>query len=541
MSTTDTVHGTSPATSPTLRCTDLRIATTGGREVLHGVDYAIAPGEILALVGESGSGKTTAALAALGHFREGLTCTGGRIAFDGHTERVDDLLALPAASIRSMRGRLLSYVPQDPALSLNPLLRVGRQIDEVLAEHTAMDTTERTGRVREVLADVGLPGDDAFLRRYPHQLSGGQQQRVGIATAFACRPDLVVLDEPTTGLDVTTQDLVLDTVRELVTRSRTAALYITHDLAVVAQLADRVAVMCAGEVVETGEVAQVLHAPQHSYTRGLIAAVPDLHSAPERDAPAPAPDGRPLLAVSGVSKRYGRATVLDGVDLELAPGECLMLLGESGSGKTTLARGLAGLLELDDGSVALRGEALGFDRTPAQRRGVQYVFQSPFASLNPRRTIGSSLEVPLRRLTDLDAGQRRDRVHDMLGQVRLDSSFAGRYPGGLSGGERQRAAIARALVTAPDVLICDEVTSALDVSVQAAILDLLAAVRRELGTAMLFVTHNIALARHVADRIAVLHRGRIVEQGTVDEVLARPRHDYTVELLEHTPTMRVGA
>ncbi|MBW0106771.1 ABC transporter ATP-binding protein [Pseudonocardia sp. KRD-291] len=524
-----------------MRCHDLRIATTGGREVLHGIDYEIAPGEILALVGESGSGKTTAALAALGHFREGLAHTGGRISFDGHTEQVEDLLALPPASMRSMRGRLLSYVPQDPALSLNPLLRVGRQIDEVLAEHMSMSATERTGRVREVLADVGLPGDDAFLARYPHQLSGGQQQRVGIATAFACRPDLVVLDEPTTGLDVTTQDLVLDTVRELVTRSRTAALYITHDLAVVAQLADRVAVMCAGEVVETGEVAQVLHAPRHAYTRGLIAAVPDLHSAPERDAPEPAPDGEPLLAVRGVSKRYGRTTVLDGVDLELAPGECLMLLGESGSGKTTLARGLAGLLELDDGSVALRGQALGFDRTPAQRRGVQYVFQSPFASLNPRRTIGGSLEVPLRRLTDLDAGRRRDRVHDMLGQVRLDSSFAGRYPGGLSGGERQRAAIARALVTAPDVLVCDEVTSALDVSVQAAILDLLALVRRELGTAMLFVTHNIALARHVADRIAVLHRGRIVEQGTVDEVLSRPQHAYTVELLEHTPTMRVGA
>ncbi|MDN5917464.1 MAG: ABC transporter ATP-binding protein [Pseudonocardia sp.] len=539
-------------TAPTLRCHDLRVGTTGGRDVLHGVSYEIAPGEILALVGESGSGKTTAALAALGHFREGLTHTGGQIGFDGHTEQVEDLLALPAASIRSMRGRLLSYVPQDPALSLNPLLRVGRQIDEVLAEHMSTErsasgtsiyasSTERTERVREVLADVGLPGDDAFLARYPHQLSGGQQQRVGIATAFACRPDLVVLDEPTTGLDVTTQDLVLDTVRELVIRSRTAALYITHDLAVVAQLADRVAVMCAGEVVETGEVAQVLHAPRHTYTRGLIAAVPDLHSAPERDAPEPAPDGEPLLAVSGVSKHYGRNTVLDGVDLELAPGECLMLLGESGSGKTTLARGLAGLLELNQGSVALRGEALGYDRTPAQRRGVQYVFQSPFASLNPRRTIASSLEVPLRRLTDLDAGQRRDRVHDMLGQVRLDSSFAGRYPGGLSGGERQRAAIARALVTAPDVLICDEVTSALDVSVQAAILDLLALVRKELGTAMLFVTHNIALARHVADRIAVLHQGRIVEQGTVEEVLSRPQHAYTVELLEHTPTMRVGA
>ncbi|WP_028933675.1 nickel ABC transporter ATP-binding protein NikE [Pseudonocardia spinosispora] len=534
---------TATTTEPacTLRCSGLRVTSLAGREVLHGVDYAIAPGEILALVGESGSGKTTAALAALGHFREGLRHTGGTMCFDGHTERVDDLLALPPATIRSMRGRLLSYVPQDPALSLNPLLRVGRQVDEVLAEHQGGTPAQRLDRVREVLADVGLPNDDTFLGRYPHQLSGGQQQRVGIAAAFACCPDLVVLDEPTTGLDVTTQALVLDTVRTLVSRSGTAALYITHDLAVVAQLADRVAVMCAGEVVETGDVAQVLHDPRHTYTRELIAAVPDLHSAPPRPGPAATTDPTALLQVRGVSKGYGGRTVLDGVDIELAPGECLMLLGESGSGKTTLARGLAGLLELDQGTVALRGEPLGFDRTPVQRRGVQYVFQSPFASLNPRRTIGRSLEVPLRQLTDLDAGKRRKRVLDMLGEVRLDGSFADRYPGALSGGERQRAAIARALVTAPDVLVCDEITSALDVSVQASILELLAQVRRELGTAMLFVTHNIALARHVADRIAVLNRGRIVEQGTVDEVLRNPRHEYTVELLEHTPTMRVGA
>ena len=517
----------------TLDCRGLRVATTGGREVLHGVDYAVAPGEILALVGESGSGKTTAALAALGHFRTGLTCTGGTIAFDGHTESCPDLLAEPAATLRGLRGRLISYVPQDPALSLNPLLRIGTQIDEVLSAHGREDGAGE--RTREVLADVGLPTDDAFLARYPHQLSGGQQQRVGIAAAFACRPDVVVLDEPTTGLDVTTQDLVLETVRDLVTRSRTAAVYISHDLAVVAGLADRVAVMRAGEVVETGPVEQVLRSPEHPYTRDLIAAVPDLHRAVSRPDLPPSPE--PLLRVRGAGKRYGSRTVLDGVDLELAPGECLMLLGESGSGKTTLARGLSGLLDLDAGTVALRGEALSTPRTAAQRRGVQYVFQSPFASLNPRRTVAGSLEVPLRHLTDLDAGERQARVTDMLNQVRLDESFAGRYPGGLSGGERQRAAIARALVTAPDVLVCDEVTSALDVSVQASVLELLAQVRRELGTAMLFVTHNIALAREVADRIAVLQGGRIVEQGAVDEVLSDPQHAYTRELLAHTPSM----
>ncbi|MFP5071343.1 ATP-binding cassette domain-containing protein [Pseudonocardia nantongensis] len=520
----------------TIRCTGLRVATTGGREVLHGVDYAVAPGEILALVGESGSGKTTAALAALGHFRTGLTCTGGTIAFHGHTEDHDDLLAAPEVTIRGVRGRLVSYVPQDPALSLNPLLRIGTQVAEVLEAHSYDgDVPER---VREVLGDVGLACDETFLNRYPHQLSGGQQQRVGIAAAFANRPDVVVLDEPTTGLDVTTQDLVLDTVRELVTRSRTAALYITHDLAVVAGLADRVAVMQAGEVVETGTVTQVLTAPEHPYTRDLIAAVPDLHRRVDRE-PVPSGDGAgpPLLRVSGAGKSYGPKTVLDGIDLELWPGECLMLLGESGSGKTTLARGLAGLLDLDSGTLSLNGDPLATPRSYAQLRSVQYVFQSPFASLNPRRTIAGSLEVPLRHLTELDADARRARVLDMLGQVQLDDTFAARYPGGLSGGERQRAAIARALVTAPDVLVCDEVTSALDVSVQAAILDLLALVRSELGTAMLFVTHNIALAREVADRIAVLQGGRIVEQGTVEQVLSDPQHAYTRELLEHTPSM----
>ncbi|MEQ3549340.1 ABC transporter ATP-binding protein [Pseudonocardia nematodicida] len=527
---------TADTTTATISCSGLRVATTGGREVLHGVDYAVAPGEILALVGESGSGKTTAALAALGHFRTGLGCTGGTIAFHGHTETHDDLLALPEATIRGVRGRLVSYVPQDPALSLNPLLRIDTQVSEVLVAHGY--TGDVAARVREVLDDVGLPTDDTFLSRYPHQLSGGQQQRVGIAAAFANRPDVVVLDEPTTGLDVTTQDLVLDTVRDLVTRSRTAALYITHDLAVVAGLADRVAVMQGGEVVETGTVTQVLTAPEHPYTRDLIAAVPDLNRAVEREnAPSGDDAGEPLLRVTGAGKRYGPKTVLDGIDLELWPGECLMLLGESGSGKTTLARGLAGLLDLDDGSLTLNGEPLATPRSYAQLRSVQYVFQSPFASLNPRRTIASSLEVPLRHLTDLDAGAREARVLDMLNQVRLDESFAHRYPGGLSGGERQRAAIARALVTAPNVLVCDEVTSALDVSVQARIIDLLATVRRELGTAMLFVTHNIALAREVADRIAVLQGGRIVEQGTVEEVLADPQHSYTRELLEHTPSM----
>jgi peptide/nickel transport system ATP-binding protein len=519
------------------------VSSTSGKQVLLGVDYTIEPGEILALVGESGSGKTTAGLAALGHFRTGLEFVGGSIAFTGHKQSCEDLLARPTREVRALRGHALTYVPQDPALSLNPALRIGGQIEEVLAQHEFGATkADRLARCREVLAEVGLPGEDSYLARYPHQLSGGQQQRVGLAMAFACRPDLVVLDEPTTGLDVTTQALVLRTVRHMVTEYGTAALYITHDLAVVANLADRVTVMLRGQVVETGVTKQILRSPQHEYTAKLIAAVPGLAGPDAADeAAVPPPDAaqgdeKPLLRAAKVSMSYGENKVLDGVDVSLGDGECLMLLGESGSGKTTLSRCVAGLITSYEGTVELRGQPIG-KRTIEQRRSVQYVFQSPFSSLNPRRTIAQSLEVPLRHLTGMTAEQRTERVHDMLGQVRLDASFAHRLPGQLSGGERQRAAIARALVTAPEVLVCDEVTSALDVSVQASIIDLLRLVRRELGTAMLFVTHNIALARHVADRIAVLSDGRIVECGSVDEVLERPQHEYTRQLLANTPSM----
>jgi peptide/nickel transport system ATP-binding protein len=455
-----------------------------------------------------------------------------------HDGEAVDLLTLPEDDRRRFRGSVVSYVPQDPALSLNPALRIGVQIREVLDVHGYGDSdAERAARVAEVLTEVGLPGDAEYQRRYPHQLSGGQQQRVGIAMAFACRPRVVVLDEPTTGLDVMTQTLVLRTVARLASQHGVAALYITHDLAVVSTVADRVAVMYQGEIVETGTADEVLRNPSHPYTRELIGAVPHLDA--EITSPGTS-ERKTALSVSGLSVSYGDKEVLQAVELRVHPGECLMLLGESGSGKTTLSRCVAGLTDHYEGTVELAGQPLPASarkRTAEQLRAVQYVFQSPFSSLNPRRTIAQSVEVPLRTLTDLDRSARRERVAATLERVRLSPELADRLPGQLSGGERQRAAIARALVTTPDVLLCDEVTSALDVSVQASIIDLLCSLREELGMAMLFVTHNIALARYVADRIAVLRDGCIVESGTVEEVLTAPQHPYTRELLANIPRM----
>lgn len=532
-----------------LRISDLHVATTGGTEILHGVNLSLRRGQLLGLVGESGSGKTTAGLACLGHYRTGLKHTAGSVTLWPRDGRLVAVEELGETELRELRGSRVAYIPQDPALSLNPAIRVGDQIREVLDVHAwGANDAERAARVAEVLADVGLPSDRDYQRRWPHQLSGGQQQRIGIAMAFAMYPDVLILDEPTTGLDVSTQAHVLDTIRLMTQRNDVAGLYITHDLAVVAELADRVAVMLKGELVEEGTCEQVLHHPQHDYTKRLLDAVPDLagrksigdagyrearHTAPEADAAA-------LLAARDIGLAYGSAQILDGIDLTLEPGECTMLLGESGSGKTTLSRCIAGLIDDYTGTVSLDGAELAKStrkRTAAQRQAIQYVFQSPFSSLNPRRTIGESLTVPLEMSKRVAKKQRKSVVENALDAVRLGRSFYDRRPGELSGGERQRAAIARALVNEPQVLICDEVTSALDVSVQASIIGLLRQLREENGLAMLFVTHNITLARHVADHLAILNKGKIVDYGTVDEVFDHPTHDYTKSLLADVPTL----
>jgi peptide/nickel transport system ATP-binding protein len=583
-------------TTSALQVEGLRIEVEGkGVDIVDGVSFGIEPGEVLGLVGESGSGKTTIGLAVLGHTRRGASIAAGTVSIDGR-----NVLELDPAELRRLRGKTVSYVPQDPGSALNPAIRIGVQLEETLEAHGFGTTdAERRERLSEMLEEVLLPDDRGFLRRYPHQLSGGQQQRVGLAMAFACRPRVIVLDEPTTGLDVSTQAHVLDTVRDLCKSHGVAALYVTHDLAVVATLADRVAVMYAGRVVEQGPAAELFRRPAHPYTRHLIAAVPDMTGGREitgLGGRAPSPGQRPpgcpfaprcaaattecqerfpevdtvgeghivrcyhpwsavesaggarragtpadaaaaTLSVDRVSASYSGHTVVHDVDLHVDRGECLALVGESGSGKTTVSRAIGGLHKEWTGEIRLDGAALARsarDRALQERLRIQYVFQNPYSSLNPRRTIGDSVARPLMiaKRSPAEAGRA---VDEMLERVSLNSSYAARYPDQLSGGERQRVAIARALVSRPDVLVCDEVTSALDVLVQAAIVELLADLQRDLGLSMLFVTHNLSLVRSVAHRVAVMADGRIVEVGSTAMVLTAPEQEYTKRLLADTP------
>jgi peptide/nickel transport system ATP-binding protein len=585
---------------------DLEIAIEStGTPVVSDVSFTITPGEIFGVVGESGSGKTTVGLALLGHARRGLRIAGGSVRLGEQS-----ILDLSEEQLRRLRGTLVSYVPQDPASSLNPALRIGLQLREVIEAHTTLAGRAVDDRVAEMMAEVALPVDRAFLRRYPHELSGGQQQRVGLAMAFANRPRLIVLDEPTTGLDVTTQAHVLSTVRDLAELHQVAALYVSHDLAVVATLARRVAVMYAGRIVEIGTADQLFQSAGHPYTRRLIGAIPRLTggrslvgipgraASPGRRPPGCAfaprcslrveqcetampplvmvgPDHevrciraaevlsgeqsragepvtmpsvaeaeQPALRLTNVVASYGRTEILHSVSLSVAAHECVALVGESGSGKTTVARSIAGLHRDWTGSIALSGTELrraARQRSGEERRRINYIFQNPYGSLNPRQTIGQIIGQPL-RVFGIASGREADqRIGEMLERVSLTAGYARRYPDQLSGGERQRVAIARALVADPTVLICDEVTSALDVSVQAAIVELLGSLQRDLGLAMLFITHNLPLVRSIAQRVLVMSQGVIVEEGDTGQVLTDPRDPYTRQLLANTPSLEVAA
>ncbi|WP_431230874.1 dipeptide ABC transporter ATP-binding protein [Paenarthrobacter nicotinovorans] len=588
-------------TATGLAVSDLTVISKSRRTpIVQDVSFELSPGQVLGLVGESGSGKSTVAVALLGLARRGLEISGGSV-------RINDqnVLALTPRELREARGSVISYVPQDPGAGLNPGHKIGWQLREALTVHrsTLPDGQSIEERIFEVLMEVGLPADKEILERYPHQLSGGQQQRVAIGMAFASRPKVIVLDEPTTGLDVTTQRRVLDTVRDLTERYQVMSVYISHDLSVVAQIADRVAVMYAGRIVEMGPASALFTTPRHPYTAGLIAAAPSasratvlvgiegrpprpglwpkgccfadrcanvqadckaelpalLPMAPDQEArclhpvavgatkavePPAAPqivERGDALQVRDLLAQYGTYPVLHGVDLDLRAGQCTAVVGQSGSGKTTLARCLVGLHDRWQGSVVFGDAPIGprpKDRTGEMRRKIQYVFQNPYASLNPRISVGQNLEEPLRHFTSLNPEARRERVNSILSEVALSPIYADRMPDQLSGGERQRVAVARALIVEPDILVCDEITSALDVSVQALLVEQLRRLQHERGLSLLFITHDLGVVRSLAQNVVVLEGGRAVESGPVETVLTEPSHPYTKKLLADLPDLR---
>ncbi|MET0837682.1 MAG: ABC transporter ATP-binding protein [Marmoricola sp.] len=595
-----------PAQEPTTARTtsgiaieDLRIGLTArpGVDVVDDIDLVLRPGEVVGLVGESGSGKTTVGTALLGYTRAGAMFDNGKVVFEDK-----DVLGLPWQQVRDLRGEEIAYVPQDPASALNPAIRIGKQIVELM-ELRGLGTAEtRLQGARDGLAEVGLPNDDEFLSRYSHQLSGGQVQRVALAMAFLPKPKVLVLDEPTTGLDVTTQGMVLQTMGELCRTYGVAALYVTHDLAVIANIADRVAVMYAGQIAELGDRDEIFAHPSHPYTRALLDSIPHLSQAralsgiPGR---TPAPGARPsgcrfndrceyaidecrqavpelrdvspehsvrciragdigawdisrgivpdsdpdkareiILSIEDLGVFYGHKQVVFDVTFDLGKSEVVALVGESGSGKTTISRCVGGLHKEWTGGISFEGNQLGHGsrkRSAVDRKRIQYIFQNPYLSLNPRLTIEQIVKRPMELFGIASGKAATERVIDLLDQVALGPAMLKYQASRLSGGERQRVAIARALAAEPDVLVCDEITSALDVSVQGSIVALLESLRESRGISMLFVTHNLALVRSIADRVQILNSGRVVEAGSVVEVMDSPKEEYTRRLLANSP------
>jgi peptide/nickel transport system ATP-binding protein len=593
------------ATKPVIQVDRLSLALQSGDPVIEDVSFDVGAGEILGVVGESGSGKTTLALALLGYTRRGVEVSSGSIEVGG-----ENVLGREPGSLRTLRGKVISYVPQDPGGSLNPSMRVGAAILDVLRAHRAQSGGAES--VRTALERVELGRDPSFGKRYPHQLSGGQQQRVTIAMATVCGPPVAVLDEPTTGLDVLTQDRILAELQRLRDEERMAMVYVSHDLAVVAKMADRVLVMYAGRVLEHGRTEAVIEHPRHPYTQALVTAIPDvrrprsLHGIPgvsvgvgdwptgcafaprcrhchdrcQESVPmlfdagpdhsvrcirwedlalgdhaasggrlaAEPPPSSSLLDVAGLEARYRNSRAdepaVKDVSFSIGRGQCVALVGESGSGKSTVGRCLAGLHIPSAGTITFDGTPLAGAaraRSSEHRRRIQIVFQNPFESLNPRHRVRSSIERPLRVLRRLGRSAAEKEVGELLERVRLPSRLGDRFPVELSGGERQRVAIARALAAQPDLLICDEITSALDVSVQAAVLELLQDLRRDLRLSMLFITHNLGVVACIADSVLVLEHGSIRESGQVDSVLSAPDHDYTRRLLQAAPSLRDAA
>lgn len=603
---------------PLLQLEDVCVAyrmDTGWMEAVKKVSLTLGDGETLGIVGESGCGKSSLAYAIMNYLGEKGRISSGVVRYRGQA-----LNELPPKVLRHIRGQHISMVYQNPGKALHPGLRVGRQITEVLRHHEGLSRQDAHERATAMLHRVHLPTPEAIMQRYPHQLSGGQQQRIVIAMALITHPDLVILDEPTTGLDATTKAAVIDLLNELQADYRMAILYISHDLSLVSKLCDQVAVMYAGEIVETGHVDDVFTAPAHPYTRDLLACIPTMHhhyrhgklsTIPGRvPTPGTRPDGctyaprcgfvrphcqeehpslltitdyhqarcyfsdevqaepprpsdatmtykaeqtamdAPPLQVANLFKQFGdekggwfrrvgsSVEAVKDVSFNLQAGEILALVGESGSGKTTLGHCIVGLLRSDSGSIRWQGNdatQLVEQRPQAMRKAMQMIYQMPDATLNPLHTIGHMLNRTLQRFGVRDAQARNERMRELLAAVRLDADYQYRYPAQLSGGEKQRVAIARAFAASPEVIVCDEAVSALDVSVQAAILNLLVELKEESGCAYLFIAHDLAVVRYLADRIAIMRHGELVEIGHVERIFTSPEHPYTRTLLSALP------
>lgn len=526
--------------TPLLQVRDLKIEATvypPGEdpfdiEIVKGVSFDLEKGKVIGLIGESGAGKSTIGLAALAYARSGVRIVGGQVLLKGK-----DLLRYSKAGIRDVRGREVCYVAQSAAAAFNPAHRLGDQVIEAAVAHGVMSRAEALERARYLFDVLGLPDPDTFGNRYPHQVSGGQLQRAMTAMALCPKPDLIVFDEPTTALDVTTQLDVLAAIKHAIDETGTAAIYITHDLAVVAQVSDDIMVLRNGETVEYGPVEQIIERPQKEYTKALIS----IRSKIKPEAPD---QSQALLKLEHIDAAYGEgAQVLYDVSMHVPPGQTLAVVGESGSGKSTTARVITGLLPPMKGRVIFDGEELPpalKDRTKDQLRELQMIYQMPDVAMNPRQTVEQIIGRPLTFYFGLKGEERRHRVIELLDQIEMGEPYADRYPAELSGGQKQRVCIARALAAKPKLIICDEPTSALDPLVAEEVLNLLMNLQKETGVSYMFITHDIATVRAIADSIAVMYMGRVVRFGPKSKVLSPPFDDYTDLLLKSVPEMELG-
>jgi len=514
--------------------------------IVKGVSFTVARGEVVALIGESGSGKTTIALSSLGYTKPGLEFTGGEVRLEG-----EDVISMDSDQLRGLRGQRVAYLAQSAAATFNPALTIGEQVTETCVLHGILTQEEADARAEMLYRALELPDPDRLGKRYPHQVSGGQLQRLMAATALCGKPDLLVLDEPTTALDVTTQIEVLKAFKSVIKQEGSAAIYVTHDLSVVAQIADHIVVLYAGETQEYGTAEQVVSNPGHDYTRRLMHAARPPPAAGQGDETSGEHRREaPALEVKDILAGYGRTqggvpsiTVLRDVNVAIERGHSVGIIGESGCGKSTLARVMAGLLPAAQGQVLLDGEELKpalQQRKRDELQKIQFVFQMADTALNPRQRIDHILGRPLEFYLGLKGEEKRRRIGELLQMVELPQEFAGRYPEELSGGQKQRINLARALAASPEVLLCDEVISALDSIVGANVIELLKRLRKQTGVSFVFISHDLSTVASFADEIVVLYAGRVVERGTTDAVLSPPYHPYTRLLISSVPELRVG-